>query len=85
MGRNEQRGVRSCIESQVDNTDGKGRLLPHPPDLRQQPGSLEQRPGRLLLLPVGHPAAGPVQQVQGQIRACLPQSYGPISLPILFT
>lgn len=53
MGRNEQRGVRSCIESQVDNKDGKGRLLPHPPDLRQQPGSLEQKPGRLLLLPVG--------------------------------
>lgn len=30
-----------------------GQLLPHPPDLRQKPGSLKQRPCGLPLPPVG--------------------------------
>lgn len=55
-----------------------GWLLPHSPDLRQKPGSLA------FSSPSSPPADGLAQQVQGQVRTQLLNSYEPISQPVIF-
>lgn len=57
---------------------------PHPPNLRQKPGSLKQSPYGLFFLPVVDPTDVLVQQAQDKIRTCLHYSWGPISHPDCF-
>lgn len=59
------------VIKEVNSRDNQ--LLPHPPDLKQNPGSLKQRPPWLLSprRQAGRPSPdGLAQQVQGLLRAC---------------